>query len=239
MEKVRLPVLDERMLLIASQVRDGAVVADIGTDHGYVPIYLVGSGLCPRAVATDINSKPLGTARTNAERYGVGDKITFILSDGMRGFDPARYGVTDVLICGMGGELIASILGATDFVRTPGVRLILQPMSSVPELRGYLYTMGYDVKCEKLCRAGDKIYTAIVAEYDGVSRELTDAELYLGRDIGAEESDEYLNDFLTRTAAKLRVQIEGRKKGGLDANREEALLTEVFAIAKARGFEIK
>ena len=234
MEKVRLPVLDERMLLIASQVRDGAVVADIGTDHGYVPIYLVGSGLCPRAVATDINSKPLGTARTNAERYGVGDKITFILSDGMRGFDPARYGVTDVLICGMGGELIASILGATDFVRTPGVRLILQPMSSVPELRGYLYTMGYDVKCEKLCRAGDKIYTAIVAEYDGVSRELTDAE--------RAQTQAYLmhkNDFLTRTAAKLRVQIEGRKKGGLDANREEALLTEVFAIAKARGFEIK
>ncbi|MBR7033978.1 MAG: SAM-dependent methyltransferase [Clostridia bacterium] len=239
MGKVRLPVLDERMLLIASQVRDGAVVADIGTDHGYVPIYLVGSGLCPRAVATDINSKPLDTARANALKYGVGDRIDFILSDGLRGFDPARYGITDVLVCGMGGELIASILGASDFVRTPGVRLILQPMSSVPELRGYLYTMGYDVKCEKLCRAGDKIYTAIVAEYDGVSRELTDAELYLGKEIRAEESDEYLNEFLTRTAAKLRVQIEGRKKGDLDAGREEALLAEVFAIAKARGFELK
>ena len=80
---------------------------------------------------------------------------------------------------------------------------------------------------------------AIVAEYDGVPRELTDAELYLGRDIGSEESDEYLNEFLARTAAKLRVQIEGRKKGGLDAGREEALLTEVFAIAKARGFDIR
>lgn len=239
MDKVRLPVLDERMLLVASQVREGAVVADIGTDHGYVPIYLVGSGLCPSAVASDINSKPLDIARTNAKRFGASDKITFILSDGLKGFDPEKYGVTDVLICGMGGELIASIIGATDFPKKPGVRLILQPMSSVPELRAYLYAMGYDVKSEKLCRSGDKIYTAIVAEYDGVPRELTDAELYLGRDIGSEESDEYLNEFLARTAAKLRVQIEGKKKGNLDAGREEALLSEVFAIAKARGFEIE
>ncbi len=239
MDKVRLPVLDERMLLVASQVREGAVVADIGTDHGYVPIYLVGSGLCPSAVASDFNSKPLDIARTNAKRFGASDKITFILSDGLKGFDPEKYGVTDVLICGMGGELIASIIGATDFPKKPGVRLILQPMSSVPELRAYLYTMGYDVKSEKLCRAGDKIYIAIVAEYDGVPRELTDAELYLGRDIGSEESDEYLNEFLARTAAKLRVQIEGKKKGNLDAGREEALLSEVFAIAKARGFDIE
>ena len=239
MERVRLPVLDERMLLVASQVREGAVVADIGTDHGYVPIYLVGSGLCPSAVASDINSKPLDIARTNAKRFGVSDKITFILSDGLKGFDHEKYGVSDVLVCGMGGELIASIIGATDFPKKPGVRLILQPMSSVPELRAYLYAMGYDVKSEKLCRSGDKIYTAIVAEYDGVPRELTDAELYLGRDIGSEESDEYLNEFLARTAAKLRVQIEGRKKGGLDAGKEEALLGEVFAIAKARGFEIE
>ena len=238
MEKIRLPVLDERMLLIASQVREGAVIADVGTDHGYIPIYLVGSGLSPRAVATDINSKPLDIARTNAEKYGVKDKITFILSDGLKGFDPARYGVTDVLVCGMGGELIASIIGATDFTKTPGVRLILQPMSSVPELRGYLYAMGYNVLSEKLCRSGDKIYTAIVAEYDGISRELTDAELYLGRDIGSEESDEYLNAFLSRTAEKLRVQIEGRKKGGLLTDREEAILSEVMAIAKARGLEI-
>ena len=239
MDKVRLPVLDERMLLVASQVREGAVVADIGTDHGYVPIYLVGSGLCPSAVATDINSKPLDIARTNAKRFGASDKITFILSDGLKGFDPEKYGVSDVLVCGMGGELIASIIGATDFPKKPGVRLILQPMSSVPELRAYLYAMGYDVKSEKLCRAGDKIYTAIVAEYDGVPRELTDAELYLGRDIGSEESDEYLNEFLARTAAKLRVQIEGKKKGNLDVGREEALLSEVFAIAKARGFDIE
>ncbi|MBQ7474398.1 MAG: SAM-dependent methyltransferase [Clostridia bacterium] len=239
MKKIRLPVLDERMLLIASQVREGGIPADVGTDHGYVPIYLVESGLCPRAVATDINSKPLDIARTNAKSYGADDKITFCLSDGLREFDPAALGVTDVIVAGMGGELIASIIGATDFVKTPGVRLILQPMSSVPELRGYLYEMGYDVKREKLCRAGDKIYTCFTAEYDGVSRTLTDAELCLGRDIGSEESDEYLNEFLVRTATKLRVRLEGRRRGGLPTEREEALLSEVSAIAKARGFDIK
>ena len=238
-KKIRLPVLDERMLLIASQVRDGAVVADIGTDHGYVPIYLVKSGICPRAVATDIKSKPLDIARTNAKRYEVDDRITFCLSDGLSGFDPVSLGVTDVVVAGMGGELIASIIGGTDFPKTPGVRLILQPMSSVPELRGYLCTMGYDVKSEKLCRAGDKIYAVIVAEYDGVGRELTESELFLGRDIGSEESDEYLNEFLSKTAAKLRVMIEGKNRGGLDTGKEEAILSEVREIALARGFEIE
>ena len=87
----------------------------------------------------------------------------------------------------------------------------------------------------KACKSVEDVLA--LAKEEGC--ELTDAELYLGRDIGSEESDEYLNEFLTRTAAKLRVQIEGRKKGGLDAEREEALLSEVFAIAKARGFEIK
>ncbi len=199
----------------------------------------MGSGICPAAVATDVNSRPLDIARTNARKYGVGDRITFCLSDGLTGFDPASLGVTDVLVCGMGGELIASIIEATDFPKTPGVRLVLQPMSSIPELRAFLCEMGYREVCEKLCRSGDKIYTVIVAEYDGVRRTLSDADLFLGADIASEESDENLNAFLSKTAAKLRVMIEGKKKGGLSSEKEEAILSEVAEIGKARGFEIK
>ena len=234
--KIRLPVLDERMLLIASLVREGGVPADIGTDHGYVPIYLVMSGICPMAVASDVNSGPLGAARANAARFGVDDRITFCLSDGLSDMEPARLGVTDVLICGMGGELIARIIDSSDYVRTPGVRLVLQPMSSLYELRAYLAEAGFCIEQEKMCRSGGKIYTAMVCEYDGVRRERTEAELELGRDVSEEESDENLNLFLSRTAEKLKKQIEGRRKGGIDTSREEEILEEVRAIGRARGF---
>ena len=237
-KKIRLPVLDERLMLIASLVREGAVPADIGTDHAYIPIYLIQSGICRYAVASDINSKPLNIARANAEKFGVYDKIRFYLSDGLSGINPVKNGVTDVLICGMGGELIAKIIGDSEFVRTPGVRLILQPMSSVYELRGYLAVFGFNVKCEKLCRSGDKIYTCIVCEYDGIKREIPDIQLELGYSINAEESDEYLNMFLEKTAVKLKNQIEGKTKGGCDTSREQAILSEVREIAKARGYHI-
>ncbi len=234
--KIRLPVLDERMLLIASLVREGGVPADVGTDHGYIPIYLVMSGICPVAVASDVNSGPLTTARINAEKYGVEDRITFCLSDGLSDMEPARLGVTDVLICGMGGELIARIVDNSDYVKTPGVRLVLQPMSSVYELRSYLAEAGFMIEQEKMCRSGGKIYTCMVCEYDGIKRELTEAELELGQNVSEEESDENLNLFLRRTAEKLTKQIEGRKKGGLDTSREEGILEEVRAIGRARGF---
>ena len=234
--KIRLPVLDERMFLIASLVRDGSVPADIGTDHGYVPIYLVKSGICPMAVASDVNSGPLATARLNAEKFGVEDRITFCLSDGLSDMEPARLGVTDVLICGMGGELIARIIDSSDYVKTPGVRLVLQPMSSIYELRAYLAEAGFMIEQEKMCRSGGKIYTCMVCEYDGIKREPTEAELELGQSVSEEESDENLKLFLSRSAERLKKQIEGRKKGGIDTSREEGILAEVRAIGRARGF---
>lgn len=238
-KKIRLPVLDERLMLIASLVREGGVPADIGTDHAYIPIYLVQSGICKYAVASDINGKPLNIARENAQKFGVYEKIRFYLSDGISNIEPVKNGVTDVLICGMGGELIAKIIKDSEFVRTPGVRLILQPMSSVYELRSYLAVFGFDVKFEKLCRVGDKIYTCIVCEYDGVKREIPDIQLELGCNVREEESDEYLNMFLNKTAAKFKRQIEGKIKGNCDYSREEALLAEVREIARARGYEIE
>jgi tRNA (adenine22-N1)-methyltransferase len=230
------PPLDPRLAAAASFARAGAVIADIGTDHAYLPISLLLAGRAPFAVASDVNEGPLLRAKANAEKYGVAGKMRFVRADGLCGLEPERDHVGDICICGMGGELIARIVDNSDYVKTPGVRLVLQPMSSVYELRSYLAEAGFMIEQEKMCRSGGKIYTCMVCEYDGIKRELTEAELELGQNVSEEESDENLNLFLRRTAEKLTKQIEGRKKGGLDTSREEGILEEVRAIGRARGF---
>ncbi len=236
--KIVLPVLDDRLLLISSMVRDGAVVLDVGTDHAYIPIYLIKSGICKKAVASDINRGPLTRACDNAQRFGVFEKINFCLGNGIEEIHPERYGVTDIIIAGMGGELIAGIIDKSEYTRIPGVRLILQPMSTLQELRGYLAEMGYAIVDEKLCRAGGKYYTCIAAEYDGVRRDVPPVRLEIGN-VDMNEADPLVNGFLDGTANKLKRKIEGRHKGGLSTYREEEMLKELREIAAARGHVIE
>lgn len=233
-KKIMLPVLDDRLLLIASMVREGAVPLDVGTDHAYVPIYLIKSGICQRAVASDVNRQPLTNACANAQRFGVFEKINFCLGNGIVDVHPERYGVTDIIIAGMGGELIAEIIEKSDYTRIPGVRLILQPMSSLQELRGYLAEMGYATISEKLCRASDKYYTCIVCEYDGIRREVPQVRLLIGNVLD-DETDPLVNGFLDNTARKLRRKIRGRLEGGLPVAREEEMLRELTEMAAVRG----
>lgn len=236
-KKIMLPVLDDRLLLIASMVREGAVPLDVGTDHAYVPIYLIKSGICRKAVASDVNRQPLTNACANAQRFGVFEKINFCLGNGIADIHPENYDITDIIIAGMGGELIAEIIDKSDYTRIPGVRLILQPMSSVQELRGYLAEMGYATVTEKLCRASDKYYTCIVCEYDGVRREVPPVRLLVGEAVD-DESDPLVNGFLDSTAKKLRRKIRGRREGGLPVAYEEEMLREIAEMARARGHVI-
>ena len=235
---IMLPVLDDRLLLIASMVRDGGIPLDVGTDHAYVPIYLIKNGLCKRAVASDINRGPLRRACENARKFNVYDKIDFCLADGITNTYPEKHGVTDIIIAGMGGEMIAQIIDSSDYTRIPGVRLILQPMSTVQELRGYLAEMGYATLNEKVCCAGNKYYTCISAEYDGVRREVPPVRLEIGYG-DQNNSDPAVNGFLQDTANKLKNKISGKKKGGLSCKHEESILREVCEIAAARGYDIK
>ncbi len=236
-KKIMLPVLDDRLFLIASMVREGGVPLDVGTDHAYVPIYLIKSGICTHAVASDVNRQPLTNACVNAQKFGVFDKINFCLGNGIADIHPEQYEVTDIIIAGMGGELIAEIIDNSDYTRIPGIRLILQPMSSLQELRGYLAEMGYATIDEKLCHAGDKYYTCIVAEYDGIRREVPPVRLLIG-DVARNEADPLVNGFLESTCEKLVKKIRGRKMGGLPTAREEEMHREICEMARARGFHI-
>ena len=138
--------LSKRLQTVAAAVTPGHRIADVGTDHGYVPIYLVKNGLCPSACAMDVNKGPLARAAEHIGQEGLSDKIATRLSDGLAGLSPDE---TDtVVIAGMGGELICRILkNAPEFLEA-GMEFILQPQSEWFKVRHLLHDAGYHIAGE-------------------------------------------------------------------------------------------
>ena len=124
-------------------------LADIGTDHGYVPLLALERGLCKKAIACDINKEPLDKAKLNAILEGVDDELEFRLGGG---FDPLNVGeANEVVIAGMGGNLIRDILEAGKEKVKECNSIILVPAQNPEVLREYLYTGGYEILKEDLC----------------------------------------------------------------------------------------
>lgn len=228
---------DDRLRLAASFVRCGSVPCDVGTDHGYLPIYLILTGICPRAVVSDVNPMPLANARENAARYGCTSRLSFYLSDGLKDIDLAGEGVQDILVCGMGGELIARILDESLYTRCDGVKCILQPMSSVVDLRMYLAQNGYRIEDEKLACAAGKIYTCLHVSYDGVIRNPSPAELLLGEAHirRGREAGELFTAYLQREIRSVEKRRNGLAVGGHDTSLEDRLLRDMYSIAESEG----
>ena len=169
--------LDSRLGCIAEAIGSACIVADIGTDHGLLPIALLLRGQAERAVACDIRQGPLDSARRNAERYGVSDKVELVLTDGFHGVEV--YSPDAVVISGMGGELIARIISEAPYLRGD-VRLFLQPMTRAESLRRYLAQNGFSIAAEHLARDGKRLYSVIEAGYAGKTAEYTEAQLLVG-----------------------------------------------------------
>ena len=218
--------ISKRLCTGASRVRNGAVVADIGTDHAYLPIYLIKEDIAKRAVASDINVGPLNTAKENIHKYGLANKIETHLGNGLEGIE--KYEPTDVLICGMGGELIASIIEKADFVKKKGIRLILQPMTMVRELREYL-SNGFSTIAENIVFEDNKLYQIICVEYDGKLHNMTSAELELGA-LNIKQRGESFEKLLFSTIAKKRKKLDGQRLGGQDTTVVENELNELLRL---------
>ena len=118
---------DGRLRAVTASVREGSLLADIGCDHAYAVIELLRQGRIRYAVATDIRPGPLEHARRNLKRYGYGDRVTLMLTDGFDGVEAHRP--DDVIIAGMGAETIMAIIEKAPYFKDPAVRLILQPMN--------------------------------------------------------------------------------------------------------------
>jgi len=155
--------LSPRLQLIADKVVKGSKIADIGTDHAYIPIYLMQNGIIEYAVASDVRKGPVQKAKQNVEKYKFTEKIDVRLGDGLEKVNAGE--VDTVIIAGMGGVLITQILSDAFSVLQSVKRLILQPMVGQEEVRKWLVKNDYKIIDEELAMEGDKIYNVIVAEH--------------------------------------------------------------------------
>lgn len=166
-----------RLRAIAALVPEGcACLADIGTDHGYIPVSLLLEGKIRRAIAADIGAQPLDRARHTAGQYGVTGKIDFRLGDGLTVLEPGEADV--IVIAGMGGDLITEILAAAPWSRA-GPLLLLQPMSKAEVLRAWLPENGYMVSAERLVQDKGVLYPILTVR-GGVMGAVDDARAWSG-----------------------------------------------------------
>ena len=201
--------LSSRLLSCASLVRPGGVTADVGTDHGYLAIYLLEQGICPRVFASDLREGPLSAARRSAAKAGLSDQITFVLSDGLRSLPATEI---DTVICaGMGGDNIISILDAEPAVRSPEKQLILQPQSKVADLRRWLAEQGFTIRRERLSRDGKFVYTAMDAAYTGATETLSPGR-QLMPEILLQSGDPLLRDYFVRVRDSVTMSVEGLRR---------------------------
>ena len=166
--------LSPRLQTCCSFVHTGDRVADIGCDHGYLGIYLLKNSIAQSVIASDINKGPLDSAVRNCEKFGVRDKMTFYLSDGVRNI-PREF---DTLVCaGMGGDTMVSILEAAPWLKNEQYRLILQCQSKNGVLRRYLSENGWKILQEQIVKDGKFLYpvTEIIWQPGGY---LTPGECY-------------------------------------------------------------
>ena len=158
---MKLP-LSNRLLACCQFVRPGDRVADVGCDHGYLGIHLLQQGIASSVIASDVKEGPLHGAVLNARKYGVGERISFYLSDGVRQI-PRDF---DCVVCaGMGADTMISILEAAPWLRDGKYRLILQCQSKRPALRAYLAQAGFSITRETLARDGKFIYPVMEVSY--------------------------------------------------------------------------
>lgn len=212
---MRVP-LSPRLLACCRYIAPGDRVADVGTDHGYLSIYLLQKGLASRVYATDLREKPLQKARENSRRFGVAEKMTFFCTPGLRGV-PRDF---DTLVCaGMGADTICEILGEAPWLRTGAYRLVLQCQSSGNDLRRFLAENGWTICREQLVRDGKFLYTVIEAKA-GAPGPLTPGEEYVSPALFREGGD-LLPEYLARCAAGARAAAEGicRSRDPMDLER--------------------
>ncbi len=213
--------LTPRLRAVAALVPQGAAFADIGTDHAYLPAWLLTRGVIDRAIAADLRDGPLQRARETAQKYVVADRMDFRLCDGLTGLHSGE--ADTIAIAGMGGDTIAHILAQAPWTRSAGITLILQPMSSQPDLRQWLQKNGYCIQKETIAREGEKLYTILLVE-SGRMDALSPAELWAGR----QSNDPLRREWLDHVAEKVQKALTGQRAAARPDEAALAQLTEIL-----------
>ncbi len=214
---MREKILDNRLSAVLSFVEEGDKVADIGSDHGYIPLYLIQNNICEKALVTDIKEGPLLSAKKNFERFGLGEFLCTMLYDGIDPEILKEY--NKIIIAGMGGLTIAGILSKVkDELITYRPSLILQPMTEQDKLRKKLSRLGYRIVKEKCPKArGGKLYNVIFAIYGDVE-EYSECEYALGKYSLCDDKENYINklDLMIKTMENAVIKGAKDKEESLD-----------------------
>lgn len=177
------------MRMNAELVPKGAMVADIGCDHGYVSIFLARERKCREVIAMDVNPGPLEIARHNIQQAGLADRIQCRLSDGMTALQPGE--VDTLLIAGMGGLLVCRILEQCPKVFERVTTLVIQAQSDLAEVRRAIWQLGFCINEEKFCQDAGKYYVAIRAVRGREEIPYTAEECTYGRLLPMRKDDLY------------------------------------------------
>lgn len=216
--------LTDRLLKIASLVDEGKKIADIGTDHGYIPVYLLNNNKIDYAILADVNKGPLENAKKEVRHNKLDEKVDLRLGSGLEVLNPNE--VDEVIIAGMGGILISELLEAKKSVSQTVDKLILQPMQAQNELRKYLYNNGYEILNEVLVKEDFRIYEIIVAKYTGKNTEVNDDIYY---EIGSkliENNDKLLHEFINKKINSYEgiiSKLEGKNGASIEVKRNNTI----------------
>ena len=208
---------DKRLLAAAELISDSAVLADIGTDHAKLPVSLILSGRIKRAFACDINEGPLLFAEALIKERKLEDKITTVLTDGLKGLTLSE--ITDVSICGMGGELISDILKnslSEDYSR---INFVLNPLTRDDALRRFLAENGFIIEKETAVVQSGRVYSVMKASYNGKPYKKEESWYQIGEIAPIGEGKKYIEKVISR--------LEKQSKNPNEAEKIARLINEI------------
>ena len=191
-------------------VRKGNAVADIGTDHAYLPAWLILNNISPKALACDVRKGPLENAKKTVEAYSIEDKITTRLSDGFDEIEP--FEADDFIMCGMGGTLMEELVSRTHWLKDERKRIIVQPQSHAEDIRRFFVENGFEILFEDACTDSGKLYCAMAAEYTGEIKEKPISYIYSGELSKCKKKEAKL--FLENINFRLRKKLDAERIHG-------------------------
>ncbi len=217
--------LSKRLHACCGFIFPGDRVADIGCDHGYLGIYLLTKGIAASVIAADVKELPLKSAVNNAEKFGVREKMSFHLSDGVKSI-PRDF---DAIVCaGMGADTMVSILSAAPWLQSGQYRLILQCQSKTPYLRRYLSENGWRITEEKVLRDGRFLYTVMEVLWQPEYPRLTAHQWYFPPAL-LENPTQELAEYYQQLICRLERTVNGQKEAA------DPMMVQALRELKAMG----
>lgn len=205
--------LKGRLRLIADKVPECTIVSDIGTDHAYIPVYLIKNGVCNKAIAVDVKQGPLLAASENIKHFKLEKAIDTRLGNGL---EPVQIAEIDVIvIAGIGGILMKDILEKQMDKAIAAKTLVLQPMNAIEILREWLYENGFYIYDEELVNEGEKIYNVLNVKWTGKKEQHDEIDYYIGP-ILVEKKDPLLKKLLNKKSMQAEGILNGLGSAGED-----------------------